>query len=94
LGALKKERKRKKEIKERGQMSHYEKKEEREGKDPLSSPSSPQNLQVFRRGMRKKSFSKELSIHHHHSFTPTSPLLAHIPPTIHDLSSILYTCIS
>jgi hypothetical protein len=37
-------------------MSHYEKKEKkkREEKDPLSSPSSPQNLQVFKRGMRKK----------------------------------------
>jgi hypothetical protein len=63
-------------------MSHFEKKEEREEKDPLSSPSSPKNFQVFKRGMRKKSFSKELSIHHHHSFTLTSSLLTHIPPTI------------
>jgi hypothetical protein len=38
LGALKKERK----------------EEEREEKDPLSNPSSPQNLQVFKKGMRKK----------------------------------------
>jgi hypothetical protein len=30
------------------------KEEEREEKDPLSSLSSPQNLQVFKRGMRKK----------------------------------------
>jgi hypothetical protein len=40
-------------------MSYYKKREEeREEKDPLSSPSSPQNLQVFKRGMRKKKVSQ------------------------------------
>jgi hypothetical protein len=42
LGALKKE------IKQSGQMSHSERK-----KDPLSRPSSPQNLRVSKSGMRK-----------------------------------------
>jgi hypothetical protein len=35
-------------------MKKRRKEEEREEKDPLGSPSSPQNLQVFKRGMRKK----------------------------------------
>jgi hypothetical protein len=37
-------------------------------KERFSSPSSPQSLQVSKRGMRN--FSKELSIHRHHPFTP------------------------
>jgi hypothetical protein len=91
LGALKKE-----EIKERGQMSHYEKKKRRRErrKSSIEQPKFSPKSSSFQERYEKKSFSKELSIHHHHSFTPTSPLLTHIPPTIHHLPSSLYTSIS
>jgi hypothetical protein len=52
-------------------------------KRDLAAQVSSQNLQVSKRGIWN--FSKELSIHHHHPFTPLKPLLLyslfiHLPP--------------
>jgi hypothetical protein len=62
------------------------KKEDREGKDPLSNPSSPQNLQVFKRGMRKKflkgaKYSPSPFLHPYIT-TPKPYTTYYSPPTI------------
>jgi hypothetical protein len=59
----------------------------------LASPSFPQSFQVSRRGLWIN-FLKELSIHHHHSFTPYNHFCPIFDLSIYHLPYNTYTCIS
>jgi hypothetical protein len=64
-----------------------------QNKERFSSPSSSQNLQVSKGGIWN--FSKEISIHHRHSFTPYNHFYSILYLSIyHHLPYSLYTCIS
>jgi hypothetical protein len=58
LGALKKEKKREEEIKERGQMSHYEKKRRERRKRSIEQPKFSPKSSSFQERYEKKMFLK------------------------------------